>query len=174
MGRMKRERLILDGYNVINAWPELVALKDIDHARDKLADLMAEYGAYRHYDVTIVFDALFTNFKKTCRAVNANLQIVFTDEGETADSYIEKLAYQLVKDGYEVYVVTSDWAEQTVILGAGAYRMSSRELRKAVLKTKRKIAEEYMHKPELVSRRELGCRIKDDVARKLDELRKRK
>lgn len=175
MKKSRREHFIIDGYNVINAWPELIALREnLDQARDRLIDIMAEYGAYQHYDVTIVFDALFTVYQKSCVAVNPNLRVIFTNQGETADSYIEKLAYQLVREGKEVYVVTSDWAEQTVILGVGAYRMSSRELRKTIGKTKKKIAEEYTQRPLLLTRRELGCRIQDDVAKKLDELRKRK
>lgn len=171
----KKEHFIIDGYNVINAWPELISFKDnLEFARDKLVNIMAEYGAYQHYDITIVFDALFTAQNESYEQINKNLAIVFTDEGETADSYIEKLSYKLVREGIEVYVVTSDWAEQTVILGAGAYRMSSRELRKAVHKAKKKIEEEYTNHVRLVSRRELGCRIKYDVAKKMDELRKRK
>ena len=47
--------LLVDGYNVINAWPELVALKDnLEHARDKLVDILAGYGAYKDYKVLVV------------------------------------------------------------------------------------------------------------------------
>lgn len=175
MKRMEREYFIVDGYNVVNAWPELIELREnLDHARDRLIDIIAEYGAFEHYDITIVFDALFTTSPKSCEQINANLQVVFTDEGETADSYIEKLTYQLVRNGKQVHVVTSDWAEQTMILGAGAYRISAREMHRAVKRAKKKISDEYAHGGTTLARRELGCRIKDDVAIKLDELRKRK
>lgn len=175
MKKMPREHFIIDGYNVINAWPELIALRDnLEYARDKLVDIVAEYGAYEHYTITVVFDALFTPYDSSYEQVNPHLEVIFTDEGETADSYIEKLTYNLVKEGKEVHVVTSDWAEQTVILGAGAYRMSSRELRKAVKKAKKKIEEEYIHNPMILSRNELGARIHDEIAKKMDELRKRK
>lgn len=171
----KKEQFIIDGYNVINAWPELIALRDnLDFARDKLVDIMAEYGAYQHYDMIIVFDALFTAQGESCHQINKNLAVIFTAEGETADSCIEKLAYHLVREGREVHVVTSDWAEQTMILGAGAYRMSSRELHKSVQKTKKKIEEEYTHNAKSSFRRELGGRIQYDIAKKMDELRKRK
>ena len=40
-----RELLLVDGYNVINSWPELKPLRDnLGDARDKLSDVMAEYG----------------------------------------------------------------------------------------------------------------------------------
>ncbi len=170
----KRENFIIDGYNVINAWPELMALRDnLAYARDRLIDIMAEYGAFEHYDITIVFDALFVVGNESYERVNQHLAVVFTDEGETADSYIEKFAYQLVREGKEVYVVTSDGTEQSVILGAGAYRIPSAEMLRNVKKTKKKIADEYTQPKHKVVRSELGGRINDDIAKKLDILRKK-
>lgn len=172
---MKKQHYIVDGYNVINAWPELSALKDpLDDARERLIAILQEYGAYLRYEITIVFDAFFTPSRASLERVGADLQVVFTGEGETADSYIEKLAYELAGQGREVYVVTSDWAEQTVILGAGAYRVSAREFLRAVKKTKKKMAEKYIAQPALTARRELGGRISENIAKRLEELRKRR
>lgn len=174
MKRGKKEHLILDGYNVIHAWPELKALcNPLEHARDRLIDIMAEYGAFEHFDVTIVFDAPLVPGKESHRNVTEHLNVVFTEEGETADSYIEKLVYQLVRQDIEVHVVTSDSAEQNVILGAGAYRIPSGELRRNVRKAKKRMQEEYIAPRNQMVRRELGGRIHDEVARKLDELRRR-
>lgn len=174
MKRQKREHFIIDGYNVINAWPELMAMRDnLAYARDRLIHILAEYGAYEGYDVTIVFDALFTEKEQTYEKINDHLYLIYTDEGETADSYIEKLAYTLVREGREVHVVTSDGAEQSLILGAGAYRMPSLELLKAVRKAKKIIREEYTGEYVLpMNRRELGGRIDGETAAKLDKLRK--
>ena len=174
MKRQKREHFIIDGYNVINAWPELIALRsDLEHARDTLIHILAEYGAYENYDVTIVFDALFTADEEHCEKLNEHLDIVYTGEGETADSYIERLAYASVRLGREVHVVTSDGAEQSVILGAGAYRMPSGELHKTVQKVKKKIRDEYTGNKVLpINRSELGSRIDGEMAAKLDKIRK--
>ena len=51
--------LLVDGYNIIGAWPELRVLKDQDlaMARDILISRMAEYQAYTGYKVISVFDA---------------------------------------------------------------------------------------------------------------------
>lgn len=174
MKKHKKEHYIIDGYNVINSWPELVALRDnLSYARDRLINIMAEYGAFEHYDITIVFDALFVDGNESHYEINENLVVVYTEEGETADSYIEKFAYQLVREGKEVYVVTSDGIEQSVILGAGAYRIPSKEMLRNVKKTKKKIAEEYTLPKHKIQRRELGGRINDDIAKKLDILRKK-
>ena len=60
------------------------------------------------------------------------LQVVFTMKGETADCYIERLCDELAEDislrRAQVRVATSDGVEQTVVLGRGAERLSSREL----------------------------------------------
>ena len=60
------------------------------------------------------------------------LEVVFTMKGETADCYIERLCDELAEDialrRAEVRVATSDGVEQTVVLGRGAVRLSSREL----------------------------------------------
>ncbi|MDF2815945.1 MAG: putative Yacp protein, partial [Paenibacillus sp.] len=53
--RMK-QILIVDGYNIIGAWPELSKLKDIslEEARDKLIDLLANYQSYSGKRVIVV------------------------------------------------------------------------------------------------------------------------
>ena len=50
--------------------------------------------------------------------INKNLEIVFTKEGETADSYIERKVHEIGKR-YEVCVVTSDGLEQQTIFQRG-------------------------------------------------------
>ena len=49
---------------------------------------------------------------------------MYTKEAETADMYIEKVTYQLARHR-RVRVVTSDGAEQLIILGHGALRVSA-------------------------------------------------
>lgn len=54
------------------------------------------------------------------------LTVVYTQEAETADQYIEKTSKVLSKD-YRVRVATSDNLEQVIILGHGASRVSAPE-----------------------------------------------
>ena len=53
------ERLIVDGYNIIFAWPELAALKDasLQDARELLIATLADYAAMTRQKVTVVFDS---------------------------------------------------------------------------------------------------------------------
>ncbi|MBP2652144.1 MAG: hypothetical protein H6Q74_2969 [Firmicutes bacterium] len=167
--------MLVDGYNVLNAWPELVALKEnFEHARDKLVDILSDYGSYKGYNIIIVFDAhSIAGGSAIIEVVPGRLQVVFTKESETADSYIEKLAYQLVRRGEAVYVVTSDWAQQLTILGVGAWRIPARELRSEVLKINRRLRNDYYESPLNHRRREIGGCIDRNIMVKLDEMRRR-
>lgn len=175
--KRNRECFILDGYNVIHASTELarVAEHDLAEARDRLVHLMTEYGAFEQYEVTIVFDALFTTDEAHEERRAPYLTVFYTAAGETADSRIERLAYELARAGREVHVVTSDGAEQGVILGAGAYRLPSRELWRRVRKFQEKLKKEYLvpNDPK-IARSELSARIDKGVAAQLDSLRRRR
>lgn len=121
--------LIVDGYNVIGAWPELRALKnkDLSAARDRLIEKMAEYRAYSGYRVIVVFDAHFVKGTEK-QYKNHNVEVIFTQTNETADERIEKLAISLNNIKTQIHVATSDYTEQWAIFGQGALRKSSREL----------------------------------------------
>ncbi|EIJ80037.1 PIN domain containing protein [Bacillus methanolicus PB1] len=121
--------MIVDGYNIIGAWPELRALKnsDLAAARDRLIDNMAEYQAYTGYRVIIVFDAQFVKGVEK-KYKNFKVEVIFTRENETADERIEKLAISLSNRKTQIHVATSDYTEQWAIFGQGALRKSAREL----------------------------------------------
>lgn len=173
MGR-QRKIFLIDGYNLINFWPELSALADYAEARDKLVEFMAEYGAYEKYAIMIVFDALFTEDEEHQEKINHHLWVVYTGKGETADSYIERTAYGLVRQGREVHVVTSDGAEQSVILGAGAYRLPSKEFYRMIKSTKEQVRRKISSEKTAVFKRNvISDRIAPEIAEKLDKLRKK-
>ncbi|ELK46910.1 NYN domain-containing protein [Halobacillus sp. ACCC02827] len=121
--------LIVDGYNMIGAWPELVKLKekDLGQARDLLIEMMAEYQSYTGDRIMIVFDAYHVRGLEK-KQQNYKVEVLFTKENETADERIEKLAGELNDVRTQVYVATSDYAEQRTIFGQGAFRKSAREL----------------------------------------------
>lgn len=121
--------LIVDGYNMIGAWPELIELKqkDLSAARDLLIEKMAEYQAFTGFQVIIVFDAHFVKGLEK-KQNNFKVEIIFTKENETADECIEKLAIKLNNIKTQVHVATSDYTEQWAVFGQGALRKSAREL----------------------------------------------
>lgn len=139
---MKKELLYVDGYNMIGAWPELAKLKKLDKmadARDLLLHELSNYAKYEGLEVRIVFDAQLVPGVSQ-RYDKYEVAVIFTSEGETADSYIEKAVGEenmLIKN---VQVATSDLAEQWIIFQKGATRKSANELFKDVNTAKKKIA----------------------------------
>ncbi|MBP1914339.1 NYN domain-containing protein [Lederbergia galactosidilytica] len=121
--------LIVDGYNIIGAWPELIELKmnDLASARDRLIEIMADYQGFTGHKVIIVFDAYEVKGIEK-RYKNHKVEVIFTKIEETADERIEKLAIELSNRRTQIYVATSDYTEQWAIFGQGALRLSAREL----------------------------------------------
>lgn len=140
---MKTPLLIVDGYNMIGAWPELVLLKNQDRledAREALLNRLSNYAKYEGVKIIVVFDAQLVP-GVTQSYTKYQLEVIFTEEGETADSYIERIAGELNNRLTQVTVATSDLAEQWVIFSQGALRTSARELYKSVEKTEKDIHE---------------------------------
>lgn len=125
-----KDILLVDGYNMIGDWPELKTLRDksLAEARDRLVEKMAEYQAFKGWEVKIIFDAHMVS--GVGRKYNNYLvDVIYTREKETADERIEKLVGELKNIETRVHVATSDYAEQSVTFGSGALRKSARELR---------------------------------------------
>lgn len=124
------EILIVDGYNIIGAWPQLRNLKIkgfLEEARDELLDWLIEYQAYSGRNVIAVFDAhQVPGLGKKYN--NIRITVYYTKENETADELIERLVKTLHNRRRRIYVATSDYTEQRVIFGQGALRISAREL----------------------------------------------
>ena len=120
--------LFVDGYNVIGAWPQ--AQREgwpLEEARDRLTHLLEDYAGYTGQEIKLVFDGHHSD--RLLRSVDekSGLTVIYTKHGETADQYIERSCGQLPVYR-EARVATSDNLIQTMILGRGATRMSSREL----------------------------------------------
>lgn len=144
--RMGPEYLLVDGYNIIFAWDELksIAEQSLDAARSRLINIMCSYQGYRQCELILVFDAYKVPGGTRTIERAGGISIVYTKEQETADSYIEKTSHVLAKN-YHVRVATSDGAEQVIILGSGALRVSASELY-AEVKDAEKAIREYIEK----------------------------
>lgn len=169
---MSKEYLIVDGYNIINAWPELKELfrDNIELAREKLIEIMSEYQAYRGIKVIIVFDGHLVK-GNTGSKFNVNgVQIVYTKEQETADNYIEKKVKTMSR-GALVKVATSDWIEQQVIMAMGGIRISASELYVLIKSTSGDIKKKYLIK-NAGSINTIDSNLSPDIADKLQKWRK--
>ena len=134
--------LLVDGYNIIFSWEELksIAETSLDTARSQLINMMCNYQGFTGYELILVFDAYRVKGKHREIEKYCNINVVYTKEAETADSYIEKVSHELSKDN-RVRVATSDGLEQAIILGNGAMRISAREFHEQYFSADRAIRE---------------------------------
>lgn len=143
---MKKDFLLVDGYNIINAWAELKKLTEVslESSRQKLLDIMSNYQGFKKNTVIVVFDGYMVKGNKGSDYKYNNINVIFTKEAETADHYIEKVVNRLPSN-YSIRVATSDALEQLIILGFGATRISARELKIEVTNVEKHIREKYIN-----------------------------
>ena len=163
--------LLVDGYNIIGAWPELRELKDKDlsAARDRLIEILAEYRAYTGFRVICVFDAYYVQGLER-KYKNYKIDVIYTRENETADERIEKLAIELSNIKTQIHVATSDFTEQWAIFGQGALRKSARELliecKHVTKQVEKKVKKQTSKKPAS------KIHLSDEVAKKFEQWRR--
>ncbi|MHC1685606.1 MAG: NYN domain-containing protein [Clostridiaceae bacterium] len=137
------KHIFLDGYNIINNWPELKVSNDeyLQSSREKLIEKMRNYAAFIGCKVFIVFDAHLTVGGLEKKERYDNVVVVFTKEGETADAYIERNVNDLGRRR-DILVVTNDNLEQQTVFQRGAMRMSSIEFYHEIKTIELKITDE--------------------------------
>ena len=166
-----KEYLLVDGYNVIHAWPDLkeLAQMNFEAARNKLMDILCNYQGYKKIPVILVFDAYkVEGFQQEIQKYH-NIHVVYTKEAETADQYIEKVVHEIGKR-YHVTVVTSDGIEQIVTLGQGGTLISSREFLEEVNIVRRQIETDIADRKE-TAKNYLFQHMDEDMAKEMEEVR---
>lgn len=147
--------LIVDGYNLIHASDRLsnIADENLESAREALISDLIDYSAREGCEIELIFDAAKTRSGVSKESRSGLLSVTFTAKGQSADDYIEKLAYDaslsrdvVSTESESMTVVTGDYNQQKVASGAGLLRQSPREF--------------------LVAMRESSAKGKDDVKRK--------
>ena len=134
------DRLIVDGYNIVHAWPELKALlrHSLEASRDRLIERLAVYAQVRGADVTVVFDAHRTTARANSTDTVDGVHVVFTRKGHSADHAIERLAYSLA-GGDPITVATSDRFQRDLVRGMGGAVISALELERQVVDAEKEL-----------------------------------
>ena len=167
----EKEYLLVDGYNIIFAIPQLKELAEIniDSARSKLMDLLCNYQGYKKNTLILVYDAYKVEGGIGSVEKYHNIHVVYTKEAETADQYIEKTVHEIGKK-YHVTVATSDALEQKIIWGAGASRISAKGLWEELELARKEIQEQYLEQTN-GSGRKLFQDLDPEFAEYLEEIR---
>ncbi len=164
--------IFVDGYNIINSWPGLRDIKEYSYetARQNLIDCMQSYSSFKGYKIFLVFDAHKVRGSIEKKEKLGNIMVVFTKEGETADSYIEKSVNNIGRKT-EVEVVTSDSLEQQVTFQRGAIRVSSLEFYHKLKDMEEEVSSSYK-KHKLPQKSPIEDRIEKSVLEKLEKIRR--
>ena len=178
-GRAPRRMLIVDGYNIINARRDGApgGPASLADARDRLLSELMDYAGYSDQQVVLVFDAWMSDREQRTEEKHGGVTVVYTQKGEIADRYIERLCDDLAADidlrRLEVRVASSDALEQTIVLGRGASRMSARELMYEMGQMREAGIRQATRRP--ASRlNPIADHLRPEVREKLDQMRKKR
>ena len=167
-----KEYLIVDAYNIINAWDILKSESafSLESSRTKLLDIMSDYQAYKGINVIVVFDAHYVKKNVGKQEKYNAIEVVYTKEFESADNYIERLIGKM-SNREKIRVATSDWVEQLIVLGYGAVRMSARELWEEIKESKVVMDKKYINKLEHKENK-MAASLNSDIVEKLEKMRR--
>ena len=113
-------RILVDGYSLLHAWPDLARGKPrySSAARAELIQQLRQYGDAIGTPITVVFDGKGPAGTESEPVSTAAMEIIYSKSGQTADDIIERAAALLVKYG-EVLVVSNDFAERDTVASVG-------------------------------------------------------
>lgn len=133
--------LMVDGYNVIGAWREAKEKRySLDESRDRLFHLLQDYAGFTGEAVVLVFDGHHSERKLRSSETYKDATVIYTKQGETADSYIER-SVSLEPKYRIIRVATNDGLEQSQILSTGATRLTAGELLRELTQIRKREAE---------------------------------
>ena len=117
--------LVIDGYNLLRAIPHLAQQERMDPegAREALLDELNTYKRVKKHKIVVVFDAANTPFAEKSTH-HGGVKVVFTRQGELADTRIESMARELRE---KAVVITSDRALRKAVERHGAVSFSSHD-----------------------------------------------
>ena len=118
---MPLARILVDGYSLLHAWPELAPGKARHSAaaREELIHRLRLYGDSIGAPITVVFDGQGPAPTVAVEAPSTPMmEIIYSKTGQTADDIIERVTAKLVNYG-EVMVVSNDFAERDSVASVG-------------------------------------------------------
>eukprot|EP00741_Cyanophora_paradoxa_P025390 tig00000378_g24509.t1 len=175
--------LVVDGYNTIGAWEHLRKLAvegEMAQARQLLIDWLIDFASARSWKVEVVFDAQYAQgfVSVSKEGGGEGVHVVYTEEGQTADSFIEAQAHQLLRlyknTDFKLIVATSDYAQQRVVGGSGALVISQETLRVELERTRAEVRETIQRLRKANSNAgltRLGDMVGAETRRRLEDLR---
>lgn len=138
---MNAELMLVDGYSVIHAWPELRTAKNrsLAAAREELVRRLVRFADGSGTAVAVVFDGRKSPPAESRRAAVRGVEVLFSKRNQTADEVIERCV-AAAKDSAAILVVTEDGAERRMCEGLGARVADAEGFRSLLAATEAEIA----------------------------------
>jgi hypothetical protein len=113
-------RILVDGYSLLQSWPELApgTPRHSARAREDLVQILTRYHDATGEPVTIFFDGSGAPPNVPKNESSSAVEVLFSQAGQTADDMIERAAHRF-RDYGEVLVVTNDRDERDTVIGFG-------------------------------------------------------
>ncbi len=118
-------RILVDGYSLLHAWPELAEgrARHSAAAREALIQELTHYHDATGTALTIFFDGAGAPKGTPQTHSTRQVEVLYSRAGQTADQMIERAAYRLSQLG-EVMVITNDYAERDTVNSFGGMAQS--------------------------------------------------
>jgi len=148
------KHLLVDGSNIMHAWPELRELLpgDREAARSRLSQALAALHDAEHMRVTIVFDGRGAELTVDRPSGHASFAHVHTPTGTTADEVIIQLVRK-AREAADCVVATDDRGEREAVEALGAACVTAADLASwARRAAERQVARIARHRAENDSR----------------------
>lgn len=130
MANPLKKHLLIDGYNIIHAWPDLkkkLKTLGLDTTRSHLSDLVRVIHDIEKIRLTIVFDGKGSDIEIERPTPEKTFSLLFSPSGVSADTLIERLASSSKKD-QEIIIATDDSMISLAASSSGATIISSQSL----------------------------------------------
>lgn len=174
MASRREEWLVVDGYNVIGLQSNIQRKeRRLEEQRNQLISKLSEYQAMTGRKVYVVFDAHQTHGARV-QKIQEKVEVVFTCKDETADEYIEQFVRKSKNPHRRIYVATSDYLEQRMVFGQGAYRVSSRELLEQIRSARVQLGEDLRSQESTSPKNKLGDYLPTHLQKEFEKLRRKK
>src|SRR5271169_1577325 len=108
--------MLVDGYSVLHAWPKLrrLAGRRLEQQREALERVLGQYADHTGRKVTVVFDGYAAKRKPDAVAPSPGIDVLFSEQGKTADDVIERMVAQAEQPA-GILVVSSDNMERHTV-----------------------------------------------------------
>lgn len=173
--KLKRNLLIIDGYNVLRSGSNYKLMFQDDHthevfntARDRLINDATSFSD-NQTTVILVFDGAKNKESIGASQKVGNVEVIFSAAGQSADKVIEKLAREARSKYKDITVVSSDAAIQETVFADNVSRMSANDFSWEVNHSNEQLASEISHQAK--TKNTVMDRINGDTRQKLQALR---